>query len=506
MNVPRAWPTLADRYRAVLGAVGAVLFVAAAAMLAPLLALPFYPTETVYWPSFAGPAGLAVAAGAYLVAGPGRGTRHRLQVEDSAVVVVLGWLVTFAACAAPFWLGRQAGLLGAFYESVSGWTTTGLSVLAVEATPQVFLLYRSLMQWVGGLGFAVLMASAVLGPWAYGLYQAEGRSELLLPHIMRTSKLILGIYGGLTVAGTLAYTATGIGFFHALNHTMCALSTGGFSTRAASLGAFNSPAAEVITIALMVIGTTNFGVIFLLMRRRYKEAWRHGEVRLFAGGLLIVATLLRLLAGGGGRSVAFQAVSALSTSGFATVDFAAWSDGAMLIMTLAMIVGGQVNATAGGLKQYRVYLALKSVAWGIRRLWRPRAAVTPLIIHQMGQKRAVSADETLANNGFVLLYLVTYAVGVAVLAGLGYSLRDAAFEFASSLSTVGLSTGITGAHSPPALLAVQMAGMILGRLEFLVVFAGLAKLGRALPRLTTRRGRAAHPPRVNSPGPGNTLP
>lgn len=487
---PSFFPTLVERYRAIMASLGGVLLIAAVALLLPLIAILWYPEESITAPAFFLPALVAVVLGAILLTTFSRRSTVKLQVEDSAVVVVVSWFATIAVSMLPFVLATNASALGALFEAVSGWTTTGLSVLDVEAVPHTILLWRSIMQWFGGLGFAVLMSAAVLGPWAYGLYQAEGRSELLLPHIKRTTKLILSIYLVLTAAGTAAFMLTGMGGFDALNHAMCALSTGGFSTRTASLGAYGSASAEAITMILMAIGTTNYGVVFLVMRKRYRSAWKHGEVRVFAAGLVMVVGLLRFASTLPFRDVVFQAVSSLSTSGFSTVNFDQLSDAAMMMLVMAMIVGGQVNATAGGLKQYRVYLAYKSVAIYIRRLLKPRAVISPLMINHLGERRSISSGEASQNSAYVMMYLATYALGVLAITALGYSLREAAFEFASSLGTVGLSIGITGAHSPPALLYIEMVGMILGRLEFTVIFIGVAKMGQAIPRLLRPNGRA----------------
>jgi trk system potassium uptake protein TrkH len=487
-------PTLAQalgtKYRTLTSAVGRLIALIGVGHLLPLLVIPFRPEERTYFWPFVLPSMLGLLLGGVMAwRWRPRENPYALSVKDGGILVIAVWGTAMCLGALPFWLGGQVGLLNSLFESVSGWTTTGLSVLDVDATPHIFLLWRALTQYVGALGIVLIGLVAIIGPSAQALYQAEGRSALLRPHVGRTVRLIVAIYLGLTLAMLALYWVGGMSGFDALIHAMCTVSTGGFSSRSASFGHWASPLLEYLAILLMWIASTNYATHFAALQGRWRQSMRNREWRL-AGAILLLSIPLVFFAlaavpGYGWtwqslRTAGFEAVAALSSTGFTSATYAGWPDLALFLLTLLMLIGGGTGSTAGGIKQYRIYLLLKSIGWELRRRLLPRRAVLKNRVWNGTQKVEVDSEELVMVGAFVGLYLVVYVVAVIIFMLYDYPLRDSLFQVASSISTIGLSVGITGPLTPIGIRLTQMAVMILGRLEFFVLVFGTLNLGRDL--------------------------
>jgi trk system potassium uptake protein TrkH len=407
-----------------------------------------------------------------------------LRVQEGGVIVLISWVLACLASAVPFMIVQGLDFTQAVFESVSGWSTTGLSVVDVTRAPHVILLWRSITQLAGGAGLAIIMLSAIAGPTGPGFAYAEGRTDQLAPHVRRSARLVLLIYGGYALFGAVALRLAGMTTFDAVNHCFAAISTGGFATHVESIGYWDSRAVEAVIIVLMLLGNLNFLTVYLLLRGRLRAVCRNGEVRLMAALLPVSCALLFFLvsrtlfatAGKAARVAVFEAVSALTTTGFSTTSYTNWNALGFLILTVLMLIGGGTCSTAGGIKQYRVYVLLKALWWELRRPFLPRTAVVENYIWQGELKDFISDARIRQIGAFLTLYLLTYCLGVGVLAAFGCSLRDSLFEFASALSDVGLSIGVTSPTAPGGVLWAETIGMFLGRLEFFVVFVAAAKL------------------------------
>ena len=372
----------------------------------------------------------------------------------------------------------------AIFESTSGWTTTGLSVIDVSQTSYLILLYRSTIQLVGGAGFAILALSTIIAPTGVGIATAEGRSEQLVANIRQSAKLVLTIYTGYVAVGIILLKLAGVNWFDAVNHAFAALSTGGFSTRPASIGYWDSLALEAVTTILMLLGTLNFLTSYLLLTGRLKAVLRNGELKLQA--VVVPLSTVILLLGvttqlyphfdRAFRIALFATITALSTSGFSTVSYTNWSSIGWLMLIVLMLIGGGTGATAGGIKQFRIYALYRGVVWEVRRQLLPKNAVTEPDVWQ-GETRHFLSDRQLRQiSMFVVMYLGIYLIGSGIIAAYGYSLPESLFEYASALSTVGLSVGVTAPNAPIGLLWTEIVGMFLGRLELFPVFVGLIRI------------------------------
>ncbi len=452
----------------------------------PLMILPFYPGDAVYTLPFAIPSLGSVLLGALICL---VGTRDgdgsfewQSSMQRSSLTVLFAWGWGVLVGAIPFVLGGQLTFIQALFEAVSGWTTTGLSVMDVTVTPHIFLFHRSFMQFCGGLGFVMMMVTLVSGKQSMNLFNAEGHPDKLMPNLKKTAQTIFLMYNGFLIVGTAAYVIAGMNLFEGICHAMCSLSTGGFSTRLNSIGEYDSFPIEAVTIVLMLIGTTNFAVLQLMVTGKWKQAFRVSEVKFMFLLLLVFVpiTAVSLMTGlnmgmaEGFRRALFDVSSALSTTGYSSMSYTTWPPLAVGILILMMLIGGGVGSTAGGIKISRVYLMLRLAGSNIRKRLLPSHNIeAPYYMKAQGK---TPIDQSLASDttGFVVCYMGLYITGsllTTVTANCG--LMEGMFEFASALGTVGLSIGLTNPATGAGTLIVEMLGMLLGRLEIFIVLIGI---------------------------------
>lgn len=452
----------------------------------PIVCILFYPEDYIYFWSFMIPASISIGIGSILCYFKNNDQidnkdRQSLTKKNS-YIVLFAWTWGILCGAVPFLLSKQLTVVQAVFESVSGWTTTGLSVMDVSITSHIFLFYRSFMQFCGGLGFVLMMIILITGKQSMDLYSAEGHPDKLMPNLKMTAQIIFLMYSAFLVIGTIAYTIFGMPLFDSICHAMCSLSTGGFSNKLNSIGEYNSFPIELVTIVLMLIGTTNFAVLLLIMKRRWKQVLKVSEIR-FLILLLVITTpviafsLICSLNMGiieGFRHALFNVVSALSTTGYSSMSYANWPTFAVAMLILMMLIGGGIGSTAGGLKLTRVYLLFRVIIWNIRRRVLPERSVDVMYYTKAQGKIKIDEDLEMDTIGFVGTYIVLYSIGsLLIVLTEGCGLMEAMFEFASALGTVGLSIGITTTTTGSATLIIEMLGMILGRLEIFIVLIGI---------------------------------
>ena len=480
--------------RYLLGIFGILLMFVGGLMLLPLLALPFYPDELKFTLCFVVPAVAAMLIG-FLLKLLRPKYDAKLIPRQGAVIVVGIWISAALFSSLPFLLSGMLNFPQAFFEAMSGWTTTGLSVVDVTTAPHIFLLFRTTMQFFGGLGFILIVVSVLSETFGMRLYSAEGHSDKLLPNLAKSARMILMIYMGYFVAGTMLYIIFGMPVFDAINHSMAALSTGGFSTKTDSIGAYGSLPIELVTLVLMLLGTTNFLIHLMLIRRNFRKILRLSEPRFMLLLLGIFIPLVAVVAlidvyGSFGEAIRvslFNITSALSTTGFSTVGFENWPAFGWLILIVMMLIGGGAGSTAGGIKYGRIYVMLKMFVWSIKRRFLPEHTVSEVSIVRPGGKTYIETEMYSEAANYVFLYMVILLTGTGILAACGYSFTESLFEYASALGTVGLSVGVTAPDMPSVGMWAMIVGMLLGRLEIYVVFIGFIKVGKDLKRLMVRK-------------------
>ena len=453
--------------------------------LLPLVILPFYPEESSYLPCFLWPGLIAIAVGLimhWLL----KGTEIiKLEKHYDSILIVLIWLCSILVSSIPWMLTGKYNFSQAVFEMTSGFSTTGLSVVDADNCPRIFLFFRNITLFVGGVGLVLILTCAMTDRYGLNLYNADGHSDRLLPNLAKTARVIFALYSGYILIGTVAYWIAGLSLFDAFNTSIAAISTGGFCTINDSIYGYHSLAVEIITIVLMMLGQTNFFIHYSLVKGRLKPFTKHCETRfllfiaLIFGSYMVFNLLYSGYTDSLGESLrisAFHFTTSVTTTGFVGVkDMRTFPPGFATAMIILMLIGGDLESTGGGIKQYRVIVALKGIWYSIRDLLTNRKVVRINRINRVGEQSNLSDEEISSTTSYVLFYLLLFLLGSFIFASFGYSLQDSMFEFASALSTVGLSLGITGYSAHPIILWTAIIGMFMGRLEIMVIFRAILR-------------------------------
>jgi trk system potassium uptake protein TrkH len=430
---------------------------------------------------------VAAALGLALVATT-RTRDRRLHPKDGFLVVTGAWLLVSLVGSMPYVLYGVLSPVDALFETVSGFTTTGSTVVPdVAVLPRTLMLWRAFTQWLGGMGI-ILFTIAILPLLGIGgmqLFRAEVPGpvdEKLHPRLATTARMLWGIYVGFTAAEWLGLRLLGMPGYEALCHAFTTMATGGFSTRNQSIGQFASPAVEWWVTLFMFLAGVNFVLHFKLAQGRIREVLRDMELRWFAA---IVAAAVALAAaslhrpgapiGDTLRAASFQVVSIVSTTGFVSADFEVWPALAQYVLLVLMLVGGMSGSTGGGPKSLRLVLAMTSLRAALHRAIHPRAVV-PVKYH--GE---VVDDDTVAGVwGFLFAYALIAVAVTGIVTAHGYDLVTSFSAALTTLGNVGPGLGDIGAydtfsHFPPAVKLTLSAAMLVGRLEIFTVFALLSR-------------------------------
>ena len=457
----------------------AILF--AATLTAPLLLVWLY-HERTFWPYLLPMLGtLGIGLLLRLI---GLGRHDELSVRDGFLIVALFWLLMSLLGAWPFVLGAGLTPVEALFESASGFTTTGATVITdLDLMPRSLLFYRQQIQWLGGMGVVVLGLAVIplLGIGGMQLYRAEApgplKDEKLTPRLVHTARSLWLFYLLLTLACALGYWLAGMDAFDAIAHSLSTVSTGGFSTRDESLGYYDSPAVEGVAIVFMLLAAINFGVHFLAWRRLDPMAYlRDPEVRAFLKFVVAVVLLVGVVLWLAGtypalhlslRDGVFEVVSLVTSTGFGIVDYTHWPDFVPVLLIAISFVGGCGGSTAGGMKVIRVLLLVKQGLLEVRRLIHPRA----VLCVRLGS-RVVEPQLMQAVWGYFALYMISFTLLSLLMIHAGLDPLSAFAAVATSVNNLGPGLGEVAANFATVsdlgkLLAV--AAMILGRLEIFTI-------------------------------------
>ena len=416
----------------------------------------------------------------------GRNASTLVGKREGSVIVTLSWVIfSFIGLLPYFMSGNIPDYTDAFFETISGFTTTGASILTdVESMPKSLLLWRSMTHWIGGLGIIVITMAVlpIFGFQGSQIYSAEvtGLSkEKIHPRISSTAKILLGIYLFFTIAGILALFLAGMNWFDAINHSLSSVSTGGFSTRNASISYWNSPAVEWVTIFQMTFSSVNLSLYFFLMKGKFHRFFKDEELRTFVLIIFIatVAIMFRIIHYSdinlpniweNFRSTLFTVCSLISTTGYYSVDYSGWDEAAFILLLLTFI-GGSAGSTSGGVKVIRVLLIFKYSYYEFKRMIHPNA-VFPVRYNGVAVKEEV-ITKMLA---FIILYVILSLIGAAVLCFAGLGFEEAISSMVSCLGNVGPGLGRLGPIEnyqaiPNFAKWLLSFAMLVGRLEFFTV-------------------------------------
>ena len=465
--------------KVILNALGAVYAAGGAAMLVPTLYALIVADGNAA--AFAVPAFSTLIAGT-LVFFLTRSERPYVSGRDVYLIVTLGWVGVAAAGSVPFVLSGLLGPVDAFFESMAGFTTTGASMIGTpeEAAPSL-LLWRSLSQWAGGIGIVLLFVAVapLVGFGATQLYSAEAADPVpdrLTTRITDTAKILALVYGALTLGGVVSLLLAGMSPFDAVNHALTTVSTGGYSTRAESIAAFDSVAVELAITAGMILSGVNFGLYFRAVSGRLGLALGNVELLAFLG-IIAAATLMvtaSLYAGGASvlsaaRDALFQTASLITGTGFATADWKAWSPFCQGLLMMLIIVGGSAGSTSGGLKVVRVVLLARHAWQQVFKMVHPRAVTLLRFGHRVIPERL-----RVAFLGFFFVYMLALVAGTMLLALHGVPIGHSFGSVFACINIAGTALGPVGdasffAEMPASAKFLLTFFMLLGRLELFTV-------------------------------------
>lgn len=409
---------------------------------------------------------------------------RELSVREGFAIVTFGWLFYAVFGALPFlFSGTIPNVIDALFETMSGFTTTGATILQnIEAMPQGLLLWRALTHWLGGMGIIVLSLAILpmLGVGGMQLFKAEvpgPTADRLKPRIQDTAKLLWVVYVILTGAETLLLMLGGMSFFEAICHSFATLATGGFSTRNASVGAYQSAYIDWVVILFMFLAGANFSLHYHALRGRMREYWRSEEFRIYLGIVFGSIALLIVFNQGTAydswlenlRHSSFQTVSIMTTTGFGTADYEHWPVLAQYLLISLMFVGGCAGSTGGGIKVARILLLFKHAHVQLFKLIHPRA----VRIVKLGET-PVDRDVMQSILGFFALFMGVFVGASFLMAASGMDLVSAGAAVIATLSNIGPGLGSVGpvdnySHIAPFGKLVLFTCMLLGRLELFTV-------------------------------------
>ena len=411
-------------------------------------------------------------------------TQEELRAKDGFIIVTFGWLFFALIGALPFYLsGYIPSFTDAFFETMSGFTTTGASILTnIEALPHGLLFWRSFTHWLGGMGIILLSLAILplLGVGGMQLFKAEvpgPTPDKLSPRIKNTAELLWGVYLLITILEIILLKFAGMDWFDAACHTFGTMATGGFSTKNASIGHYNSATIDAIIIIFMIMAGTNFALHYRALRGKPLIYWKDPEAIFFIGIIGVASLIIGFdVWSNNGESIGtsaqhsiFQVVSILTTTGYGTADYEQWSVSSQLILFILMFLGGCAGSTGGGMKIIRSLILLKFGRNELKRLIHPQA-VLPVKIGN-----TVVSREIVTNiSGFFLLYISLFVFGILFMSALGLDIASAFGSVAATINNIGPGLGSVGptdnyAHIPVAGKWFLSFLMLVGRLEVYTV-------------------------------------
>lgn len=410
-----------------------------------------------------------------------------IKKRDGYLIVTGGWITMSLFGMLPYLItGAIPSIHDAFFETMSGFTTTGASILGepgheISSLPESILFWRSMTQWIGGMGIIVLTIAILpmLGIGGMELFVAEApgpTKDKIHPRIKETAKRLWVIYLGLTVVETLLLMISGMSFFDAINHALTTNSTGGFSTKDGSVGEFGSPLYEYIIVVFMFLAGTNFTLLYFGFKGKMRKLWTNDEFKWYLSAVIGLTAVLTIFVlpyketfEEAFRAVLFQVVSLVTTTGYASDDFTLWGPLVTFVFFLLLFSGASAGSTSGGIKIVRVVLLIKNGFLEFKRRLHPKAVI-PVHLNKE------PVNNTIIYNllAFIFLYLFMFTAGSIIMTAMGVNFDEALSGVATSLGNVGPGIGGLGpaenfAKIPDAGKWVLSFLMLLGRLELFTV-------------------------------------
>ena len=407
-----------------------------------------------------------------------------IKKRDGYLIVVSGWLCMTFFGTLPYLLTDSIpSFTDAFFETMSGFTTTGSTILdEIESLPKSILFWRSMTQWIGGMGIIVLTIAILplLGIGGMVLFVAEApgpTKDKIHPRIKETAKRLWIIYFSLTALETVVLMFFGLSFFDAINHSLTTTSTGGFSTKQESIAAFQNPFVEAVIVIFMFLAGTNFTMIYFGLKMKFRKIVNNDEFKWYLSAVFILILLLSFYRTHTSssdfihafREISFQVVSIITTTGYATADYTLWGSFLTFIFFLFLFSGASAGSTSGGIKIVRIILLIKNGLLEFKRRLHPKAVI-PVMLN----KQVISSTITYNLLAFIFLYLFVFTLGSIFLSFLGVDMLTSISAVASAVGNVGPGIADVGPSSsfsqlPTSAKWILSLLMLMGRLELFTV-------------------------------------
>ena len=407
-----------------------------------------------------------------------------IKKRDGYLIVVSGWLCMTFFGTLPYLLTESIpSFTDAFFETMSGFTTTGSTILdEIESIPKSILFWRSMTQWIGGMGIIVLTIAILplLGIGGMELFVAEApgpTKDKIHPRIKETAKRLWIIYFSLTALETVVLMFFGLSFFDAINHSLTTTSTGGFSTKQESIAAFQNPFVEAVIVIFMFLAGTNFTMIYFGLKMKFRKIVNNDEFKWYLSALLILILMLSFYRAHTSssdfihsfREISFQVVSIITTTGYATADYTLWGSFLTFIFFLFLFSGASAGSTSGGIKIVRIILLIKNGLLEFKRRLHPKAVI-PVMLN----KQVISSTITYNLLAFIFLYLFVFTLGSIFLSLLGVDMLTSISAVASAVGNVGPGIADVGpsfsfSQLPTSAKWILSLLMLMGRLELFTV-------------------------------------
>ncbi len=404
--------------------------------------------------------------------------------KEGYLIVSLVWVLFSLFGALPFVIsGYIPSYTNAFFETMSGFTTTGASILNdIESLPKGLLFWRSITQWMGGMGMIVMSLAILpmLGIGGMELFAAEvpgPTADKLHPRVRQTAKRLWGIYAGFTLIEVILLMFGGMDLFDAVNHAFTTMATGGYSTKQASIANESAYIQYVITLFMFIAGV-NFSLSYFALKFKFKKVFTNEEFRYYTGFVVAFTLALTIIVFSRNyeagfekafRDALFQVVSLITTTGYATADYLEWGSLGISLAFVMMFFGGSAGSTGGGIKIVRIVMLFKNSFLEFKRLLHPNAIIPVRLNHH-----AVKPEIVTNVLAFIVVYILTFVVGTVVMSGLGLDLDSAMGSVIASLGNIGPGIGSVGpasnfAHIPDLGKWFLSFLMLMGRLELFTV-------------------------------------
>ncbi|NLN41438.1 MAG: TrkH family potassium uptake protein [Clostridiales bacterium] len=417
-----------------------------------------------------------------------KGSYKKMKAKDALAIVAIGWLLASFFGSLPFAIsGSLPSFVDAFFETISGFTTTGSTVIKdVEILPKGILFWRSFTHWIGGMGIIVFTLAVIptMGISGFQIFKAESpgpTADKIVPRIKDTARILYTTYIVITIIQTILLVIGGMSLYESVIHTFGTVGTGGYSTRNASIGAYNSTYIHIVITVFMILSGINFSLYYGLVKGKWKEVIRNNELSFYLGIVLCAGLLIGLNIytrtdgykniGLAFRDSFFQVSSIVTTTGYATTDFDLWPVFSKTILLLLMFIGGCAGSTSGSVKVIRILVLIKLVKRQVAKIFHPNAYI-PIKI----DGKVISDDIVTSISSFFILFIIIFVIGILVISLEGLDFESTISVVATSIANVGPGFGFVGPtrnfSSLSAFSKIFLSFlMLIGRLELFTIVA-----------------------------------